>query len=62
MGPGLAENGECFMTNYNVNLATKSIKYKFKSLDQCLNNEYTMRTYMKGQYNNNKGNALNIQN
>ena len=37
MGPGLAENNECFMTNYNTNLAVKSNKIKFKSLDECLN-------------------------
>ena len=42
------------MANHDVNLATKSSKFKFKSLDECLNNLYTMRTYLKGQHNNNK--------
>ena len=54
IGPGLAKKCECFMANHDVNLATKSSKFKFKSLDECLNNSYTMRTYLKGQYNNNK--------
>ena len=42
------------MENNGVNLATKSNKIKFKSLDECLNNSYTMRTYLKGQCNKNK--------
>ena len=51
---GLAKKFECFMTNHNVNLATKIIKIKFKSLDECSNTLYTMRNYLKGQYNKNK--------
>ena len=54
MGPGLAENNECFMTNYNTNLAIKSNKFKFKSLDEWLNNLYTMCTYLKGHQNKNE--------
>ena len=54
MGPGPAENNECFVTNNNTNLAVKSNKFKFKSLDECLNNLYTMRTYLKGHQNKNK--------
>ena len=42
------------MTNHNVNVATRSKKFKFKSLDECLNTLYTMRTYLEGQYNKNK--------
>ena len=37
-GPGLAKKCELFMTNCDVNLATKSNEFKFKSLDECLNN------------------------
>ena len=54
IGPGPAENSECFMTNHNTNLAVKSNKFKFKSLDEYLNNLYTMSTYLKGQHNKNK--------
>ena len=42
------------MTNHNTNLAVKSNKFKFKSLDECLNNSYTIRTYLKGHQNKNK--------
>ena len=42
------------MANHDVNLNTKSSKFKFKSLDECLNNSYMMRTYLKGQQNKNK--------
>ena len=42
------------MVNHTVNLTTKSNKFKFKSLDECLNKSYSMRTYLKCQYNNNK--------
>ena len=42
------------MVNHNVNLATKSNKFKFESLDEFLNTLYTMHTYLKGQKNNNK--------
>ena len=42
------------MVNHNVNLATKSNKFKLKSLDECLNTLYTMRTYLKDQQNKNK--------
>ena len=35
-GPGLAKKFECFMANHDVNLATKSKKIKFESLDECL--------------------------
>ena len=42
------------MTNHDVNLSAKSNKFKFKSLDECLNNSYTMLTYLKDQYNKNK--------
>ena len=52
--PGLAKKCECFMANHDVNLATKSNKFKFKSRDECLNNLFTMHTYLKGQYNKNK--------
>ena len=52
IGPGLAKKYECFMANHDANLATKSSKFKFESLDECLNNLYSMRTYLKGQYNN----------
>ena len=54
MGRGPAENNERFMTNHNTNLAVKSNKFKFKSLDECLNNLYTMHTYLEGQHNKNK--------
>ena len=54
IGTGLAKKCECFMANHDVNLITKSSKFKFKSLDKCLNNLYTMITCLKGQYNNNK--------
>ena len=40
------------MMNHNVNLATKKIK--FKLLDEGLNIFYTMRTYLKDQYDKNK--------
>ena len=53
-GPGLANKFEYFMVNHNLNLATKSNKFKFKSLDECLNTLYTMCTYLKDQENNNK--------
>ena len=39
------------MANHDVNLATKGDKFNFKSLDECSNNYFSMRTYMKGQYN-----------
>ena len=42
------------MTNHNTNLAVKSNTFKFKSLDECLNNLHTMRTYLKDQHNKNK--------
>ena len=42
------------MVNHNVDLVTKSNEFKFKSLDECLNTLYTMRTYLKGQYNKTK--------
>ena len=42
------------MVNHNVNLATKSNNFNFKSLDEYLNTLYTMLTYLKGQKNNNK--------
>ena len=42
------------MANHDVNLGTKRSKFKFKSLDECLNNLYSIHTYLKGQYNNNK--------
>ena len=42
------------MANHDVKLATKSAKFKFKSLDACLNDSYSVLTYLKGQYNNNK--------
>ena len=53
-GPGLAKKCKYFMTNHHVNLATKSNEFKFKSLDECLNNLHSMRTYLKGQYNKKK--------
>ena len=40
------------MKNYNTNLAVKSNKFKFISLDECLNDLYTMRTYLKGHQKN----------
>ena len=49
----MAKKCECFMANH-VKLATKSNKFMFKSLDECLTNSYSMCTYLKGQYNNNK--------
>ena len=42
------------MANHDINLATKIKKFKFKSLDECLNNSYSTHTYLKDQYNNNK--------
>ena len=54
MGLGLAKNNECFTNNHNTNLAVKSNKFEFKSLDECLNNLYTMCNYLKGQHNKNK--------
>ena len=54
MGPGPAKNNECLVNDEDTKLAVKSNKFKFMSLDQCLNNLYTMRTYLKGQQNKNK--------
>ena len=42
------------MVNHNVNSVTKSNTFKFKSLDECLNTSYTMRTCLKGQYKKNE--------
>ena len=42
------------MASHDVNFATKSNKFKSKSLDECLNNLYTLRTNLKGQHNKNK--------
>ena len=42
------------MVNHNVNSATKSNKFKCKSLDECLNTFFTMSAYLKGHQNKNK--------
>ena len=42
------------MTLSSKKLATKSNKFKFDSLDECLNILHMMRTYLKGQHNKNK--------
>ena len=42
------------MANHDVNLAAKSNKFKLTSLNECLNNSYTMRTYLKGKCAKNK--------
>ena len=35
-------------------IATKSNKFKFQTLDECSNILHSMRTYLKGQHNENK--------
>ena len=54
MGSGPAKNNECLVNDEDTKLAVKSNNFKFMSLDECLNNSCTMRTYLKGQQNKNK--------
>ena len=54
MGSGPAKNNECLVNDEDTKLAVKSNKFKFMSLDECLNNLHTMRTYLKSQQNKNK--------
>ena len=42
------------MVNHNLNLATKSNKFKFKLLDECFKTLYTICTCLKDQQNNSK--------
>ena len=54
IGPGKAKSCEIFMNTINDNLATKNNKFKFNSLDECLNSLFTMSNYLKGHINQNK--------
>ena len=59
MDSGPAKNNECLVNDEDTKLAVKSNKFNFMSLDECLNNSYTMRTCLKGQQNKNKRQRTN---
>ena len=53
VGSGPTKNNERLVNDEDTKLAVKSNKFKFTSLDECLNNSYTIITYLKGQQNKN---------
>ena len=54
IGLGLAKLCECFVTTINDNLAIWNNKFKFNSLDECLNSSFAMSNYMKCHKNQHK--------